>query len=93
LGHDVLTMIEAGQAGQRMSDEAVLSFARAEGRVLLTLNRKHFVQLHRRNPDHSGIVVCTYDPDFAALAHRIHVAIEAESPLSGRLIRIHRPPS
>jgi len=56
-------------------------------------DRKHFVQLHRRIPDHSGIVcLYLYDPDFA-LAHHIHAAIEAESPLSGRLIRIHRPPS
>lgn len=48
LGHDVLTIQETGQVGQAMSDEAVLAFARAEGRALLTLNRKHFIRLHRQ---------------------------------------------
>ena len=43
LGHDVLTIQEAGQANQSLSDEAALAFAYTEGRMLLTLNRKHFV--------------------------------------------------
>jgi hypothetical protein len=47
LGHDVLTTYESGQAGQATPDEDVLAFAVAEGRVLVTLNRKHFVRLHR----------------------------------------------
>jgi len=47
LGHDVLTMQEAGQANQSMADESVLAFARVQGRVLLSLNRKHFIRFHR----------------------------------------------
>lgn len=91
LGYDVLTMQEAGQTGQGMSDEAVLAFARQEGRALMTLNRKHFIHLHKMNPEHAGIIVCTYDPDFAALAHRIHIAIQSEDSLPGKLIRVNRP--
>lgn len=91
LGHDVLTMQEAGQAGQSMPDEAVLAFARAEGRALLTLNRKHFIRLHRQQREHAGIIACTFDPDFEGLAHRIHEAIEEQVRLWGQLIRISHP--
>jgi len=91
LGHETLTSFEAGKAGQAVPDEDVLEFARGDKRVLLTLNRKHFIHLHRTNPDHTGIIVCTFDGDFTALAHRVHAAIESESELSGRLIRINRP--
>jgi len=43
LGHDVLTIHETGKAGQSVPDEAVLAFACADRRALLTLNRKHFI--------------------------------------------------
>jgi Domain of unknown function (DUF5615) len=39
LGHDVLTIQEAAQANQALSDERVLAFAHSQGRALLTLNR------------------------------------------------------
>ncbi|MBI4025373.1 MAG: DUF5615 family PIN-like protein [Verrucomicrobia bacterium] len=45
LGHDVLTSLDAGNANQRIADAEVLQFASQEGRILLTLNRKHFVPL------------------------------------------------
>ena len=91
LGHDVLTMVEAGRAGQAMPDEAVLAFAREEERALLTLNRKHFIRLHKTCSDHAGIIVCTFDPDFVGLADRIHTAIESQASLKGQLIRISCP--
>jgi len=90
LGHDVLTMMETGQVGQAIPDEAVLTFAQEE-RALLTLNRKHFVRLHKACSDHAGIIVCSFDPDFVSLAHRIHTAIESRTSLKGQLIRISRP--
>lgn len=46
LGHDVLTVLQIGKSGQSWPDEAVLEFALREGRILLTLNRRHFVRLH-----------------------------------------------
>lgn len=92
LGHNVLTIHETGQAGQSVPDENVLTFASADDRALVTLNRKHFIRLHKEQPQHAGIVVCTFDPDFAGQARRIHDAIEFQTSLSGRLIRVNRPP-
>ena len=92
LGQDVLTIQETGQAGQAASDTAVLEFACASGRTLLTFNRKHFVRLHAKLADHAGIVVCSFDRDFFGLAQRIHEAIEAQPQISGQLIRISRKP-
>lgn len=91
MGHDVLTIHEMGKAGQSVPDEAVLAFACADGRVLLTVNRKHFIHLHNRQSHHAGIIVCTFDPDFVSQARRIHEAIEAQAQLSGQLIRVNRP--
>ena len=81
-GHDVLTMRETGKAGQSLPDEVVLQLAAAEGRAVLTLNRRHFVRLHSVQADHAGIIVCTFDPDFTALARRIHAAICLTAQLS-----------
>lgn len=91
LGHDVVTTHESGQAGQAMPDEDILAFAAAENRVLVTLNRKHFVRLHQLHPEHAGIVVCTFDPDFSALAQPVHVALTAHPEMAGRLERVNRP--
>jgi hypothetical protein len=44
LGHGVLTTYESGHAGIAIPDEEVLAFSIAEKRVLLTINRKHFVK-------------------------------------------------
>jgi hypothetical protein len=91
LGHDVLTIQETGQAEQRTSDEEVLDFAVADERAVLTLNRKHFIRLHRERPKHAGIVVCTVDSHFAGQAARIHAALKDHPDLQGQLIRVHRP--
>jgi uncharacterized protein with PIN domain len=91
LGHDVLTIQETGQSGPTSPDEAVLAFAHAEGRILLTLNRRHFIRLHRDGAEHPGIVACTFDPDFPGQAQRIHEAVEQEPNLVRKLIRVNRP--
>ena len=91
LGHEILTTAESGRAGQAIPDADVLAFAVAEQRVVLTLNRRHFIRLHQTIPEHAGIVVCTFDPDFAALAQRIHTALEAHPQMTGQLIRVNRP--
>ncbi len=91
MGNDVLTSYESGKAGQAISDDDVLAFAVAEKRVLVTFNRKHFIRLHKEQPDHAGIIVCTFDPDFAALANRIHAALETQGDSTGQLVRINRP--
>lgn len=93
LGHDVVTIQETGKGSQRVSDEAVLQLASRDQRSVLTLNRKHFVRLHRAVPHHAGIVVCTVDMDFLGQAQRIHDAVSAAGDLSGQLVRVNRPPA
>lgn len=91
LGHDVLTVQEAGQGNQATSDDAVLSFAIADGRAVVTLNRRHFLRLHRRTPAPPGIIICTWDADSVALAARIHEALSARSSFDNQLVRVRRP--
>jgi len=91
LGHDVLTIQETGKAGQAESDEAILAFASAKGRVVLTMNRKHFIRLNKEKPHHAGLIVCTFDPDFVGQAYRIHEIINSKSDFSGQLLRVNRP--
>jgi hypothetical protein len=92
LGHDLTTVQETGRGGQSMADEEVLALAVADGRAVLTFNRKHFVRLHRERPEHAGIVVCSVDNRFADLAARIHAAIVGSPDLSERLLRVDRRP-
>ena len=75
LGHAVLTAQEAGQGNLRIADSAVLACAGAQGRAVLTFNRRHFIKLHRNVSRHHGILVCTRDNDVLGLALRIHQAI------------------
>ncbi len=90
-GHDVLTVVEAGQSNQAVPDEQVLDYAAKEGRILLTINRRHFVRLHEERPAHSGIIAATLDQNFAALASRIDAAILEIGDLAGKLVRVNRP--
>lgn len=93
LGHDVLTIAESGHAGRSWPDEEVLAFANGDSRALLTMNRRHFIRLHDLSPEHAGIVVCTFDPNFVALAERVDAAVTGKDSLHGALVRINRPPS
>jgi predicted nuclease of predicted toxin-antitoxin system len=90
-GHDVLTVQEAGQGGQKIPDAAVLAFAVSQGRAVLTFDRRDYRRLHRRVFPHSGIIVCKRD-DFAALAARIHQAIISCPNLDNQLLVVNRPP-
>jgi len=92
LGHDVLTSLDAGRANTSVPDSEVLEFAAAEGRILLSHNRRHFLRLHRhRTVDHAGIVLCTFDPDFNRQARRIHETITSATEISSQLFRVNRP--
>ena len=84
LGHDILTVQEAGNAGLGIPDSEVLAFAVSNDRAVLTLNRFDFIGLHNREPGHAGIIVCTKD--------RNNDAIAGEETLRGKLIRVNRPP-
>jgi predicted nuclease of predicted toxin-antitoxin system len=89
LGHDVLTVQEAGEQGA--DDAQVLAYATVAKRAVLTFNRRHFIRLHKLTPMHSGIVDCT-DDEADPLADRIHQALIACPVLDHQLIRIVRPP-
>jgi predicted nuclease of predicted toxin-antitoxin system len=91
LGHDVLTVLEAGKAEQAIPDEEVLAFAISIDRAVLTINRKDFIQLHAAKPAHTGIIVCTQDLDFIGQAFRIDEEIKKYTSLVGMLLRINRP--
>jgi predicted nuclease of predicted toxin-antitoxin system len=92
LGHEVLTVFEAGKANQRIPDDEVLVFATLNDRAVLTINRHDFIGIHARNPNHAGIVVCTQDADTTGQASRIHEAVIPFASLHGRLIRVNRQP-
>jgi predicted nuclease of predicted toxin-antitoxin system len=89
LGHDVLTVQEAGNAG--LPDEEVVAFATTQNRAVLTLNRRHFIRLHQLQPNHPGIIVCSRDDDWNRQAARINEAISLAETLKGMLIRVNRP--
>ena len=92
LGHDVLTTKAAGNANKGIPDEDVLAYAIAEERIVLTFNYNHFKRLHRFFPDHFGVIICTEDRDYQALALRIHEAIETNSGnLHKQLVRVNLP--
>ena len=91
MGHDVLTVQSAGNANLGIPDDDVLAFAISDNRAVITLNRQDFIRLHKANPNHAGIIVCTNDTDRVRMATRINEAILAEEPLLGKLIRVVRP--
>jgi nucleoside-triphosphatase THEP1 len=90
-GHDVLTVQEVGNANLKIPDDRVLDFAGSNERVVLTLNRKDFKRLHKWQPNHAGIIICTDDGDRMALAERIHAAILGKEILLGKLVSVVRP--
>jgi hypothetical protein len=93
LGHDVLTSLDAGTANQAIPDDEILAFASRENRILITLNRKHFIRLHETmlEIEHSGIIVCSFDRDYNSLAKRISDAIHENESMPGKLLRVNRP--
>ena len=92
LGYDVLTCQEAGKANQNISDEDVVAFATAQNRIVLTINCRDFVKIHRQSYQHAGIIACTEDLKFEALAVRIHEAVSVhEGAFDNTLLRIYKP--
>jgi predicted nuclease of predicted toxin-antitoxin system len=91
LGHDVVTLLDLGQANRSTGDDVVLELARSDTRVLVTMNRKHFKRLHHADSNHAGIIICTVDLDFNGLASRIDEAIHSQPSLERQLVRVYRP--
>jgi len=55
------------------------------------MNRKHFILLYEKHPDHYGIIVCTYDTDFDGLATRIDDILKSNSTIKAKFFRVNRP--
>jgi hypothetical protein len=93
LGHDVLTVRDAGIDNDETPDDHVLELAIQAQRIVLTHNRRHFRRLHVSHPDHYGVLIATHDRNALRLAERIHRVLSGAegSDLRGRLIRIIRP--
>jgi len=89
-GHDVLTSHESGKANEAVPDNEVLDFATQSKRAVLTHNRSDFMALHRKNQGHEGIIVCTSNPDFSALAACIHRQLIELDSLKGQLVRVNK---
>lgn len=90
MGHNVLTLHEAGKANQRIPDEDVLAFAAQSGRILLTLNRWDFIVLHTKSTQHAGIMVCTQNPNLLQQAEQIDKAVTEAGNMKEILIRVNR---
>ena len=91
LGHDVMTVRQAGLDNLGTTDSAILMRAASDGRAVLTMNRRDFIALHLADSSHSGIVVCTRDDDVEALSKRIDAAVAPFPSLLGLLLRVNRP--
>lgn len=91
LGHDVLTVFEDGRANKAIPDDKVLERSIKLNRAVLTINRIDFRHLHNSGIEHTGIVICTFDGDFAGQASRIDSACVVDNELAGKLIRVNRP--
>jgi len=85
------SIAEAGNAGQRIADEAVLAYAVQAERAVLTINRRDSIRLHRQGISHAGIIACTQDGDAVGQAQGIHAAITAAGGLTNALLRVVRP--
>lgn len=91
LNHDVLTSYESGQANQNIPDHEVLTFATADHRCVITLNRQDFIALHRSGVVHVGIVICREDRDYFGQAQALHRYLEtSDQDLRNRLIRVQK---
>ena len=92
LSYDVLTSQEAGRSDKKVSDAAVFVYAIAEQRIIITVNRKDFIKIHRENPEHFGIIVCTENPNIEVFAQCINkILTENQGDCAGKLLRVYKP--
>jgi predicted nuclease of predicted toxin-antitoxin system len=87
--HDVIATRDVGKDNEGIPDEDVLRFAVENRRAVLTHNRRDFIHLHRQQPQHEGIIVCTDNADFSKLAAKIHALLDGLESLAGQLVRVN----
>ncbi|MDX2163007.1 MAG: DUF5615 family PIN-like protein [bacterium] len=82
---------EDGAADQGTPADVVLKKATELDRIVVTRRRRDFKKLHKQNPNHAGIIICTEDTNHEALANRIDAAIRKNPDMKGRLVSVTRP--
>jgi predicted nuclease of predicted toxin-antitoxin system len=88
-GYDVLTSYEAGKANQKIPDDKVLMYSTNAGRIVITENRQDFINLHFTTGNHTGIVICKADRDYAAKVQLLHDFFTQDTqPMDNRLLRV-----
>jgi predicted nuclease of predicted toxin-antitoxin system len=88
LGHDVVRVQEIGL--DHAPDDVILTRATAVGRAVISHDRD-YRRLHCTHRPHAGIVLCSVDLDFPALALRIHQKLLSAPTLTNQLLRVYRP--
>lgn len=88
-GIDCLTAIEAGNLGQ--SDEAQLTYATSQGRVLLTFDREDFLALAtqwaERGRPHAGLILSRQGSASELLRPLLHlIALRGEEDLHNHIL-------
>ena len=92
IGYDCLTLQEDGKGGIGYPDSRVLQDGAAQGRVVVTFDRRDYHRLHRSGEiPHRGIVLCTRDPDPKRLAANIHAALSNKETMDGEVVNVYRP--
>ncbi|WP_420457813.1 DUF5615 family PIN-like protein [Neolewinella sp.] len=91
LGYDVITMVDLNAANRGLSDDLVLRMATDLDRAVLTINRRDFIRLHRKDNRHAGIIACTRNPNVPAFVKAIDQVLRDTDDCSGRLLRVYRP--
>lgn len=91
--HNVTTIGEAGLNGT--ADDAVLAFARQQGRILITHNGKDFRELHKINPFHPGLSAIHQDGNpknrmgYSDIVQAINNIDKAEIPIINQFIDLN----
>lgn len=90
LGHTVITSYDAGQANRGIPDDEVLNYATENNLIVITFNRDDFIELHNKNIQHRGIVICKTDRDYQGQIDYLHKYLQNQDNLINRLIRIKK---
>ncbi len=88
-GYDVQTTHDANNLGK--DDKTQLIYAVSQNRAIVTHNRKDFIRIHKETPKHSGIIICTQNPNNQQLAEKIDEKIRTQDQLTNLLLRVNRP--
>src|ERR671932_444306 len=83
-GYDAESCVEAGRHGQRISDEAQLTYATQQGRAILVYNSRDYVPLalkwDNEGRRHAGIIVSPQIIDLGELLRRVMAHLDTVDP-------------